>query len=149
MANNHNLARSQTRRLNPRQDLPVRQPEPIDAGETPPWRLMLHVLHVQVGMVFSLREELIVGRCCTDLGKPDVDLQPYDADSMGVSRQHLAISAKHDHLIARDNQSANGSWLNDERMQVEQDYPIRNGDRLTLGALNLEIVFLSDPFSAW
>lgn len=72
---------------------------------------------------------------------PMVDLGPYFGVSLGVSRTHAEIFLKDDRYFLRDLNSANGTWLNNQR--VEQPLRIKNGDQLRLGKL-LMVVFLSD-----
>lgn len=101
-------------------------------------------MHVQVCQVFNLADLCVIGRAHGD-ELPDIDLQPFKADEMGVSRRHLTLGLEDDRVVAVDS-GYNGTWLNGEKMQPEQPYPIRHGDKFRLGMLQLQIEFLMNPF---
>lgn len=87
-------------------------------------------------------EELVMGRQNPDTGEaPEVDLTPYDALDKGVSRRHAAIIRKDGSLHIVDMGSANGTFLNGQRLVANQPRVLRDGDDVRLGHLVLRITF--------
>jgi hypothetical protein len=74
---------------------------------------------------------------------PDVDLTSYAAYRMGVSRRHALLKLKEARLHLVDLGSSNGTMLNGVRLAPHQPRPIRDGDTITLGKMNLRAVFQS------
>jgi hypothetical protein len=71
-----------------------------------------------------------------------VDLAAFDGAKLGVSRQHAEIFPQDGRLVLQDLQSANGTWLNGEKLEPETLYPLKHGDQLRLGQMQLEVWFL-------
>jgi hypothetical protein len=89
--------------------------------------------------------EIIVGRSTDGAAvTPDVDLAPAQAAMMGVSRLHLAIQFDRsaNALHVHDLGSANGSYLNGQRLHPREVRTLRNGDELRLSRLVLGVHFL-------
>ncbi|MBN1287226.1 MAG: FHA domain-containing protein [Anaerolineae bacterium] len=72
---------------------------------------------------------------------PDVDLTPFAAYRMGVSRNHAAIRAETNRLYLRDLDSSNGTFLNGQRLVPHQPYILHNGDEVRLGRMVMRIYF--------
>ena len=76
------------------------------------------------GKMFKLdRGETVMGR------SPTTDLQLQD---VGVSRNHARMTRVGDKVFVEDLQSANGTFLNGERISVAQQ--LEDGDKITLGS---------------
>lgn len=89
--------------------------------------------------------EVIVGRSTDGSSTvPDIDLAPAQATEMGVSRMHLAIryDAAASALQIHDLGSANGTYLNGQRLHPREVRVLRNGDELRLSRLVLRVYFL-------
>ncbi|MFQ3646014.1 MAG: FHA domain-containing protein [Anaerolineae bacterium] len=89
--------------------------------------------------------EVVVGRSTDGASiSPDVDLSSAQASEMGVSRLHLGIQydAKANALQVKDLGSANGSYLNGQRLHPREVRILRNGDELRLSKLVLGVYFL-------
>jgi predicted component of type VI protein secretion system len=54
-----------------------------------------------------------------------------------ISRHHCALMVEEGYIAVRDFGSKNGTFVNDERVVGERE--IKNGDRLTVGALRFEV----------
>jgi len=54
-----------------------------------------------------------------------------------ISRHHCALMVEDGYIAVRDFGSKNGTFVNDERVSGERE--IKNGDRLTVGALRFEV----------
>lgn len=86
------------------------------------------------------RTELIVGRADPQSNSyPDVDLGPYGGLDLGVSRRHFRLTRTGDNFYLEDLNAMNGSVVNGQRVPPYTLHPMRSGDRIVLG--KLEMVF--------
>ena len=86
--------------------------------------------------------ELVIGRITeNDVMRPDVDLSDYDADNLGVSRLHVAIRhAKHGNTLQiYDLGSANGTFINGQRLHPKEERILRKGDDIRLGRMVINV----------
>jgi hypothetical protein len=83
----------------------------------------------------------ILGRYSPGEIAPAVDLTPYNANLLGVSRQHALITPSNKTYLLQDMDSTNGTWLNEIKLTPHRPYPIRSGDLIRLGQLALYIYF--------
>jgi pSer/pThr/pTyr-binding forkhead associated (FHA) protein len=74
-------------------------------------------------------------------GAPDIDLTPYGAIDMGVSRHHAAIELNDDALTLMDIGSRNGTFLNGQRIAPNQSRILRDGDEVRFGRLVANVYF--------
>jgi hypothetical protein len=89
-----------------------------------------------------LTGRVIVGRCDSDTSEPvDVDLTPYSAREMGVSRRHAALYRTSSVLSVVDLGSHNGTYLNGLRLLPQQPRLLRSGDEVAFGAMLFQIYF--------
>lgn len=87
-------------------------------------------------------EELVIGRRNPDNNEaPEIDLSDYGALDKGVSRRHAAIIRKDGSLHVVDRGSANGTFLNGQRLVANQPRVLRDGDDIRLGHLVIRITF--------
>jgi pSer/pThr/pTyr-binding forkhead associated (FHA) protein len=94
------------------------------------------ILEVPIGDKRQLR----MGRRATQSGQLlDIDLQPFKAEEMGVSRMHCAIEIIDNQLHIADLGSTNGTFLNG--LRIHEPRPLRNGDLLRIGNLTMTIRF--------
>ncbi|MCU0513688.1 MAG: FHA domain-containing protein [Anaerolineae bacterium] len=73
--------------------------------------------------------------------QPDVDMNPYGAVEKGVSRQHAILEFNEDTLMLLDAGSANGTFLNGQRLPPNQPRVVRDGDEVRLGKLVAYLYF--------
>lgn len=89
--------------------------------------------------------ELVIGRSNTETNVvvPDIDLAPHYAEKRGVSRLHLSLryDAKHNTISMMDMNSANGTFINGQRLYPNEIRILRSGDELRLGKLVLKVTF--------
>lgn len=71
------------------------------------------------------------------LKNPHVDLSPYDAHHRGVSRKHARITIRNMRLTVADLGSTNGTYVNNQKLNANEEYTIKEGDELRLGFLSL------------
>lgn len=124
------------------------QIKPIDLGMPRPWRIALRVVKLQIQLVFDLGGTMVIGRSQPESNiYADIDLSPFSAEELGVSRQHLTIKLDGDRVVVTDNKSSNGTKLNGERLKPNEAYPVRHGDELILGTMALKIELLTNPIN--
>src|SRR5258706_15728400 len=107
--------------------------------------LKITVLFEIDGQPFSLPAErsLIIGRTVADGGiarVPDLDLSPFGAYEMGVSRHHLKL-CRDSAIYVNDLGSSNGTFINGQRLMPNIDYPLHHGDELRAGRLKIKVKF--------
>jgi len=85
-----------------------------------------------------LQVELIIGRTDTHGDwKPDIDLTPFGGTAAaGVSRRHARL-IWHGHWQIEDLGSANGTWLNRQRLQSGESLDLTAGSIIQIGKLYL------------
>ncbi len=84
------------------------------------------------------RPELIVGRSDPQSNSyPDVDLNPYGGLELGVSRRHFRLKREGDQLYVEDLGSMNGVVVNGQKLPPYTLHPLRAGDRILLGKMEL------------
>jgi hypothetical protein len=107
--------------------------------------IILHVHDATDPIMFQPDGQTIIGRAdATGTQVPDLDLTPYGALEKGVSRIHSAILRNEETLTLVDKGSANGTFLNGQRLIPNQPRVLRDGDELRLGMLVAHIYFKSN-----
>ncbi|MEL6307592.1 MAG: FHA domain-containing protein [Chloroflexota bacterium] len=74
-----------------------------------------------------------------ELTNPHVDLERFFAHQRGVSRRHARIKLREMRMTVEDLGSTNGTYLNNERLESNTEYPLSEKDELRLGFLTLSI----------
>ncbi|NOK86031.1 MAG: hypothetical protein GFH27_549395n53 [Chloroflexi bacterium AL-W] len=142
-------SRFYTNRLVP-DDLPL---APAHRGTGPldyamPWVIELRVVGTPSVLQVQVHESMVVGRSDKDsIRRPDIDLEPYRAYHLGVSRRHAVISARNSRVTIRDEDSSNGTYINGERLPPGKGYRLRHGDTLMFGKMELQVFFVVTPTS--
>jgi pSer/pThr/pTyr-binding forkhead associated (FHA) protein len=114
-----------------------------NAGRPSETTISLHI--VDSGQVIHLkdRQEFTLGR--TVEGQPilpDVDLTPFDAFSLGVSRLHAALRFVNKDVVVTDLGSSNGTRVNGQKIVPHVDYPLNHGDIIALGKLKIQVIIV-------
>ncbi len=105
-------------------------------------QVIIHIRDSVEPIIISPEVEFIVGRKDPASGTvPDLDLSPHGALEKGVSRTHAALRRGEDVLSIVDLDSANGTYLNGQRLAAHQPRLLRDGDEVRLGKLILHIYF--------
>jgi pSer/pThr/pTyr-binding forkhead associated (FHA) protein len=73
---------------------------------------------------------------------PDVDLSPFDAFTLGVSRLHAALRIINGEVVVADLGSSNGTRVNGQKIVPHVDYPINHGDVIALGKLKIQVLII-------
>lgn len=105
------------------------------------------VLILQVGddekpILVQIRQEVILGRLSEASDTTTyINLSPYGADDMGVSRQHARLLREGSAVYLMDLESTNGTRLNGEPLPTSVEKRLRDGDEITLGRLKVYVFF--------
>ena len=103
--------------------------QPVQEGNSPALLSLIVGPRQWVGKTWFLTKDQTFGR-----DKRQVDV--YIPES-SLSREHIRLIFSNKNIQAQDLQSTNGSFLNNQKMDPEKIYTLKNGDILRLG----EIVF--------
>jgi hypothetical protein len=106
--------------------------------------LRVRIEHIGEIIEARFRTECILGRSGGDV-VPHVDLSPYDAQGMGVSRRHAKLIHENATIMIQDLESVNGTFLNGKQLLPLQPRVLRNDDELRLGRMILTVSFLRVP----
>jgi hypothetical protein len=89
------------------------------------------------------KHETVIGRSEGSTMKPDIDLSAHNASDLGVSRLHVALqyNAKNSLLSVSDMKSANGTFINGQKLYPQEVRVLRDGDELRLGRLVMRAYF--------
>lgn len=103
--------------------------------------LILYIAGQKQSLVLEHAEQVILGRQIEPQNAPVIDLVDYGAHNLGVSRQHACISHSDQRYFIHDLQSANGTFVNEKRLEPEEPCQLHNGDLVRLGQLLLFVYF--------
>lgn len=109
-------------------------------GEKPAFLLLYIGSQKQMLRVAIKPEGIIIGRNTSDTSV-DVDMTDYNGIEHGVSREHVVISPKRDHVVVKDLDTINSTWLNKKRLRPNTATDLYHGDILHLAELKVEIFF--------
>lgn len=104
--------------------------------------ILIRLRDVAEPIVIEPAEEMVIGR--VDPGAPEspgIDLAPFGAAELGVSRRHGIIRRGEDTLTLSDLGSTNGTFLNGQRLIPHQPRVLRDGDEIRMGHLVFNIYF--------
>ena len=115
-------------------------PAPAPAPAVP----ALSLRHAASGQVFVLapeRAEFLVGRPDPVTGTtPDINLGPLDS-ARSLSRRHAKLLREGLLLFLREEVgTANGTFVNGQRLVTGSNAPLKPGDRVRFGAIELDVV---------
>lgn len=87
---------------------------------------------------------LLLGRAVED-DSTILDLLPFGAKELAVSRRHALIIKHNVTLMIMDLRSANGTYINGQRLSPNTTSVLRDGDKLLLGGMMVEAIFAVKP----
>lgn len=133
----------------PEDETPAPRANPWAAAAYEPGRptakpTMLRIVTLEGGRSLSLpvKADISIGRLDAAHGIfPDLDLTPEAGLVKGVSRRHARILCQDERIFAEDLGSANGTFVNGERLTPYLPYPLNSGDELCLGSIRMSIEF--------
>lgn len=114
-----------------------------------PGGLVLLAAHTNQPMVVAPGvTQITIGRHAPPEPAPTINLDPYGAAKLGISRSHARIMRSSTGCTVEDLLSKNGSWLNGARIEPQVAHVLRSGDELRLGHLTLHVYFeMPNPVS--
>jgi len=71
--------------------------------------------------------------------KLNIDLSPFNAHDMGVSRIHARFERSGTRLFVRDLNSTNGTWVNGKRLTPMHVNEVLHGDQIEFGRLSAKL----------
>ncbi len=92
----------------------------------------------------DINGEIILGRNGDD-ESDIIDLNPYEAAELGVSRQHLKIRPTSSHLFLIDLESTNGTLRNGRSIGSHIPSRLISGDTITIGSLKFIVHIVGRP----
>jgi len=91
-------------------------------------------------LAMDVQETIYIGRADPENSyQPEVDLSEDGGAEHGVSRRHAVIESSPEGVVIADNNSTNGTLLNNYRLPPELPYPLQNGDEVRFGQLLVHI----------
>jgi pSer/pThr/pTyr-binding forkhead associated (FHA) protein len=107
----------------------------LHVGSTKPVRFLLES---------SVTEGYIIGRSDPTNSNyvPDIDLMTCEAAQHGVSRRHAAIVRYRDQICLVDLNSANGTFINGEKLRADIPYALHPDDKLRFGTLFVYVALM-------
>jgi hypothetical protein len=108
-------------------------------------RIGLIIVHMNMQLVLDLSKPILLGRNFSESSTTHlcIDLTPFDAESMGVSRRHALMEIQDNRLVVTDQQSSNGTLVNSKTIEPLIPFLIMQGDLLTLGHMKIQVNLLS------
>ncbi|MGK2856203.1 MAG: cyclic nucleotide-binding domain-containing protein [Thermoanaerobaculia bacterium] len=90
----------------------------------------------------SKTSETTIGRADPVTGiRPDVDLADFDTNR-SVSRRHAKILRTDDgYAVIEEVGTVNGTFVNDQRIPTGTPVPVKNGDRVKIGLIQMRAIF--------
>jgi pSer/pThr/pTyr-binding forkhead associated (FHA) protein len=107
----------------------------------PPEGMLFFLLNRSEPIGLCVEKEFILGRSKVSESGPVFDLSEFDAYAMGVSRNHASVKAAEGKYILTDLNSANGTWIDGERILPSKPHDLSSGSALQLGRLKLIVIF--------
>ena len=101
----------------------------------------LHLLDTGQVLPLSSRNEFTMGRISEGQPiMPDIDLSPYQAYAAGVSRLHAVIRRTGVTVVFMDLGSANGTFINGNRLTPNTEETLKHGDILARGKMRMQVL---------
>ncbi|CAG0954430.1 MAG: FHA domain-containing protein [Anaerolinea sp.] len=105
-------------------------------------KLLLIIRGSSIPVEVTGEVEVVIGRSSPDSPmKPDIDLAPFDAENLGVSRLHVSLNRDEYTVHVTDLSSRNHTFINGQRLHPREVRVLRDGDEIRLGRLTLKVVF--------
>ncbi len=105
--------------------------------------IIIEVRGSEQAIVLEREGDVVLGRfdSYTPDVVPDIDLAQFGAADMGVSRIHALIAAGSNPPLLVDLGSANGTFVNGQRLVPDQPLALHDGDELRFGQLVTRIIY--------
>jgi hypothetical protein len=135
----------------PEEGLPISRANPWgsdsigESGQGPAGPLRFKVISTGRMIELPVVPEAYVGRLDAAHGIfPEVDLTADGGLDGGVSRQHAKIHRQESSYLVEDIGSANGTFINGQRLVPYLPHMLKDGDELQFGSIKLEVIMRSE-----
>lgn len=116
--------------------------KPFIALVSSPRRVALRNNRLNITLVFTIVDSVSLGREPTVGSKmAHVNLEPYDAYQLGISRIHAVLKLESGNIYIIDNASLNGVMVNQQLITPGVAYLLSDRDTIRLGGMSLQITF--------
>lgn len=110
------------------------------------WRIILDNLGAdKAPMGLDILGDIVMGRGKVGPLAPDLDMEPYNAHGLGVSRRHALLRPTVNNLYVIDLGSTNGTFHNGVRLGPGVARVVANNDTLSLGNLSFTVKIVDRP----
>ncbi len=118
-----------------------RADDPIYAEDEKIQPIVLEVRDIEKTIVLEREGNVVLGRTDTATPRttPDIDLASYGAAGKGVSRRHALLAVGDEPPVLIDLNSANGTFVNGQKLIPDRPILLHNGDELRFGRLVMRI----------
>jgi pSer/pThr/pTyr-binding forkhead associated (FHA) protein len=114
--------------------------------DVPRWRIELHGLrHGEGPLGLDVVGDVVLGRGSVGENAPDLDMEPYGAFQLGVSRRHAMLRPTKNALYIIDLNSTNGTLHNALRLGSGVTRALRHNDNITLGQFTFTVKIIEEP----
>jgi len=124
--------------------------EQMDQEEAPRIEMGRAMIQIEIQggnapLVLELEDQIVIGRRDPSTKEaPDIDLTPYGAYQMGISRRHAIIRMEPPYIMLTDLGSRNGTFVNGTKLDAHQPTPIGDGDEVRLGKIMVRVSIQSE-----
>jgi len=130
----------------PESDLPTTRADPWESGdktgtsEAQRETMLIIVPPSRRQLTLPAEGEAVIGRLDATRGVfPNIDLTPEGGLEGGVSRRHARIHKQKTQYFIEDLGSANGTFLNGQRLTPYLPHPLHDNDELQLGRVRIQV----------
>jgi hypothetical protein len=109
--------------------------------ESPPEGIAIYLLDQANPIETRLDDEFIIGRLTGEKEDKVVDLSPYNANDLGVSRRHLMVRRAGKGYNVVDLFSTNGTWVNELTLLPQHPFAVKSGSQIRLGKMRIFLAF--------
>ena len=122
--------------------VPAPPPPPPPPKPAAPVALALRVTAAnQVVALDATRTQFLIGRPDPATGTtPEIDLGPFDVQRTLSRRHAMLLREGAQYSIREDAATTNGTYLNGERLQTGIAMPVKTGDKLRFGSIEVELI---------
>jgi len=125
----------------PAADAAPTPPPPAPKPAAPAGLAMRIAANGEVVPLDPMRTQFLIGRPDPATGtKPEIDLGPFDVQRT-LSRRHASVLREGaQYFVREDAATTNGTYLNGERVQTGVAMPVKAGDKLRFGSIEVELI---------
>jgi len=116
-------------------------PPPAPKPAAPAGLAMRVAANGEIVPLDPMRTQFLIGRPDPATGtKPEIDLGPFDVQRT-LSRRHATVLREGaQYFVREDAATTNGTFLNGERLQTGVAMPVKAGDKLRFGSIEVELI---------